>query len=360
MKRILIILLIFAGITTFAWSQQEINYVVPQLLVWVDSEIWNNPPNSNWPYVTRRISKGEIVYSSSGLSAYNTYYGRDFLVYIYNDNDDRRQLIPANNLRPLSDIYLPEDWITKGEPRKKWVMSYYLDVLRSQDRNTFMKYEEAWINHEIYLISSQEGYEGSYWYDSRWINPESLVITHPVIKIGGFEQSSFYITDISSINGGFRLTLANSHSHQDPEKENTLKLPKYSDRQFFDLLFIPDGDYMDVYIDSLDNKYTSFAKVDSATFLEIESLLRTGNFDISKVQWPRRADGSTDYPPLPPSPAVTQTTQQPADTANTVAADTATETQNGTEKSSMPLWVWFASGAVVIAGGVLVVLKRKK
>jgi cobalamin biosynthesis Mg chelatase CobN len=60
------------------------------------------------------------------------------------------------------------------------------------------------------------------------------------------------------------------------------------------------------------------------------------------------------------SSAVTQNTQPPANTGSTVAADTAAETQSGTEKSSMPLWVWFAIGAVVAAGGVVAVLKRKK
>jgi cobalamin biosynthesis Mg chelatase CobN len=116
---------------------------------------------------------------------------------------------------------------------------------------------------------------------------------------------------------------------------------------------------MDVYLDSLDNKFASYAKVDSPTFKEIENILKTNSCDLSKVQWPRRADGSTDYPPLPASSAVTQNTQQPADSDETAAADTAAESQNDTEKSSMPLWVWFAIGAVVIAGGVLVVLKRK-
>jgi hypothetical protein len=357
MKRILIVLLIFASITTFAWSQQENNYVGPQFVVWVDSDMWNHLPYEGDKFITSKISKGEMVYVSIDTKDIDTYYGRDFLTFInYNDG---LYIIPANNLRPLTEIYLPEDWITKGDAPKKWVMSYYLDVLRSQNRDTFMNYEKTWIDLEIDRIKYEEEYPDNInWYDA-WIELESLIINHSGIIIGGFDQGSLCITGIVQIKDGFKLTLTGSRTYAGAIRRNLIQLPKYSERQFFDLLFIPDGDYMDVYIDSLDNKYASFAKVDTPTFLELESLLRTNKCDLSKVQWPTRGNANIATP-LSLTPVIAEKIQQPAESDETAAADTAAETQSDTEKSSMPLWVWFAIGAVVIAGGVVAVLKQKK
>jgi hypothetical protein len=102
----------------------------------------------------------------------------------------------------------------------------------------------------------------------------------------------------------------------------------------------------------------TFVSVSDEFVKQFDNLIKTNSCDLSRITWPRRADGSMDYPP--PSPAVTQEIQQPVDTNETVVSEIITESHNDTEKNSMPLWVWFAIGAVVAAGGAVFVIKRKK
>jgi hypothetical protein len=58
------------------------------------------------------------------------------------------------------------------------------------------------------------------------------------------------------------------------------------------------------------------------------------------------------------SPIPSKTTETFAETA--AESQSNDVTQNSTEKSSMPLWVWFAIGGAAAAGGAVFVIKRKK
>jgi len=64
------------------------------------------------------------------------------------------------------------------------------------------------------------------------------------------------------------------------------------------MIFLPDGDYMDVYLDNINNKFATFTKVDIAFLEELEILVKKNNININRlIHWPRRADGTMDYPP---------------------------------------------------------------
>ena len=56
-----------------------------------------------------------------------------------------------------------------------------------------------------------------------------------------------------------------------------------------------DGDYLYVYLNDINNLYGIFCRVDDKAINEYNKLIRTGKCDLSKVKWPRHADGSCDY-----------------------------------------------------------------
>ena len=56
-----------------------------------------------------------------------------------------------------------------------------------------------------------------------------------------------------------------------------------------------DGDYLYVYLNDINNLYGIFCRVDDKAINEYNKLIRTGKCDLSKVTWPRHADGSCDY-----------------------------------------------------------------
>jgi len=55
---------------------------------------------------------------------------------------------------------------------------------------------------------------------------------------------------------------------------------------------------MDVYLDTMKTKLASFAKVDSSFLPELNKLIETNTCNPGNLTfWPRRANGSMDYPP---------------------------------------------------------------
>ena len=62
------------------------------------------------------------------------------------------------------------------------------------------------------------------------------------------------------------------------------------------LIFVEDGDYLYLYYDK-DIKYpfTTYARMDDESLEQFKNLIYNNKCDLSKVTWPRHADGSCDY-----------------------------------------------------------------
>jgi len=59
-----------------------------------------------------------------------------------------------------------------------------------------------------------------------------------------------------------------------------------------------DGDYMDIYVDGKDLHLGTLVKVKKEFIEEYQSLIRNNTCNLSRItSWPKRADGSMDYPP---------------------------------------------------------------
>jgi len=207
--------------------------------------------------------------------------------------------------------------------------------------------------------------EDSTWYNAAPIKFESLVFFDAAIIMGGFALCEFFITEIIPLNIGYKITLIGDYwfirgrNYSIPSTR--LPFPNWSERQSFDMFFIPDGDYMDVYLDSLDNHFATFAKVDNVVLEELQRLLDTNTCDLTNVQWPRRADGSMGPPKEKPNITITP---KPIEESFDTASDTESQlpVQNNSKKSDIPLWASLAiiGGAVVIAGAVVLFLLRRK
>ena len=163
-----------------------------------------------------------------------------------------------------------------------------------------MKYEQAWVDWSI----EQVKHEMHEWYESSFFDDfESLVFYDAVILIGGLRRNMFFITDIAPFKTGYRITMSGDRDFALPSlhygsPSMSLPFPPWSDRRDFDLIFIPDGDYMDAYLDDPGNHFATFAKVDVNVLEELHMLMLNNTVDVSRITfWPRRADGSMDYPP---------------------------------------------------------------
>ena len=282
-----------AGGSLFAqWD----NYPGVPLVMRLDSDIWRlgtvvHTDNN----VTRRLPQGTRVLGES--AGFRGEINRIFDDIAFIEYEGNLYSTRTSNLSPISEIHLPGNWITEPDAPKRWVISFYLTVLRSQDRDTFFNYEQPWMDWSTDLIMRGDPLGGT-WRNAP-INFESLVFFDAVITMGGFARGTFFITDIAPFNTGYSITVANFRGRGSGDLiPSSLPVPLWSERQSLDLIFIPDGDFMDVYLDSLDNHFATFAKVEAVFLEELQNLVWTNTVDLSRItSWPRRADGSMDIPP---------------------------------------------------------------
>ena len=304
MKKILLCIAVLISPILFAQQNEEPVLGIP-VTIGVDSDVWRSGTGIlRSDNVTRIIPQGTkvLVYSAGFQIRINgVFEDSTFIVYANN-----QYIIRTSNLSPLGEARLPRSWITTQDSQRKWVLSFYLNVLRSQDRETFFNYERSWMDWATQL-SMQGDPTGGSWHDAL-INFESLVFFDAVITIGGFSRRNLFITDIVPFNSGYRMTmssirlmLGDDHErfagfHMEPSSLPFPNLP--GGQQSLDLIFIPDGDFMDVYLDSVDNHFATFAKVETIFLEELQRLVRTNTVDLSNItSWPRRADGSMDISP---------------------------------------------------------------
>jgi hypothetical protein len=227
---------------------------------------------------------------------------------LYNNSE---YVIQSNKLKPVCEYQLPEQWISAysdSEDHTIWVISYYLDILRSQDKDTAWIYEESSIDYMVQRRSVDYGRDLQWGYNFGHME-ESLVINPATIIMGGFRLSNFLITSIAPYETGYKITVKGDElfsGYGPNEYAIRLPFPRYTDRETFDLIFIPDGDFMDVYLDTLDNHLASFAKVNKSYIEELNRLINDDICDVFRLtNWPRRSDGGMDYPPpILPSSAV--------------------------------------------------------
>ena len=113
-----------------------------------------------------------------------------------------------------------------------------------------------------------------------------------------FEDSdslSFYFSNISRSNEqNFYFYIIKTYNCKKLENRNSFsQWPIKEDECEMILKF--DGDYLYVYLNDINNLYGIFCRVDDKAINEYNKLIRTGKCDLSKVKWPRHADGSCDY-----------------------------------------------------------------
>ena len=65
----------------------------------------------------------------------------------------------------------------------------------------------------------------------------------------------------------------------------------------YNLILKLDGDYLHIYknIVSEKNLLYTLVRTNKDTFAQIKKFVKKGTFDLSKVTWPRHADGSCDF-----------------------------------------------------------------
>jgi len=269
-----------------------------------DAPIWNFDhtgvmTNDNHVLI---LKEGSIV---SGIGAGNfetVIEGNTYLINTIIVNNQRYRIQTEMILPANSDDFFNDTWISEFN-KSFWILNGYLKALISINRESFNSIEEKYINGFSTLNRALGKFSEGEWYNLAMIQ-KCLEINNVTIHAGGFIKRDFWITNILNINNGYRVTVydpsdsfgLNIRGINDSYLWNPILFP--NNRRSYDLLLVLDNDYLDMYLESQDKRLATFVKVDKVIVDVLNNILKNNNADLSKISfWPRRADGTMDYPP---------------------------------------------------------------
>lgn len=214
------------------------------------------------------------------------------------DLNNQRVIVPMANLIPANSLdLLPEAMITldiTSPKRKFYVKPYYIDVLKSQDPKTLFKYEPFWNSQKWW--PSDDGFgDEKYWHE--WLSSSISGLHGPLTIITQSHLSLFdytaLIQSIQKIDKGYKIkvTFKDEQRYEGAWPINQPYFNMMGKRRTVDLLLIPDGDYIDIYLDSMSRKLDTIVMVDDTFINKFNELITMGlavPVSVDGVTWPRR------------------------------------------------------------------------
>jgi hypothetical protein len=316
------------------------------------------------------VTEGEIVFFQGRINSDITSDGFVDIILVRTEHG-REGWIDASHISLQGSLPLPDSIASK-----RWIYSYYQHIILEQKKEILFIYEPFW-RDEYYDYDENEIYYIIFGEYPPWQNyffPTNFVMENNLVKIRDIYISDFidfvivrHRQEADAITFDVICVYMSNHFPQNYLSQ------RFNEGETYRLIFKIDGDYMDVFVNDETNKIATLVGVDDYFVEAVHGIFQGEMVDLSRIFWPRRADGSMDYQPpagvLVASNVVEETKQLKAIEPSVDVVDPSVVTenqlsdQNSPEAGSIPLWAWFAvsGGAVVVIGGaVLFVLKRKK
>ena len=232
-----------------------------------------------------KVRAGEKIKYDTFADFYYITQG-DFGYYAADDSRSMLKAIGADNkiyYYALDDVVIEHaDKLPRmGKDKEiKYPPSYYYDVLKARNYEKRFEYEPYW------LISDDNTYD---WTDH--FNPCYLTLTNTYGVIVYKDKSvSFLIKNITrTAENIYKIEIYVNEKHKSYEGYD----PRFYDGANIYLKY--DGDYVDVYINSFNDKIDTFV----ISSYNVREALRYTTYEyydeIKDITWPRHADGTCDY-----------------------------------------------------------------
>jgi hypothetical protein len=307
-------------------------------------------------FAGRTVFDGEIP-GSPILKGY-TFSSNLIRVYL----EDRLIEMPPYVLESIhtQDEFASELITNYDDPdRKRWIADYYVEAVSKQERDIVYRHEK-----EIIPLYAAFPFHAETWY--KFFDPvytmELELFNHGFVCY----RESVWIDKIIRDNNTYTVTALSLKKYTEGW---IFEVPQDGNVSFYTLIFEVDGDYIDIYSGDKNTKLATVIGVEPVFLEELYNLIdpaRAPTFSRTS-HWPRRADGSMDYPP----PQLTQVTiseqpvtvtidTPPAEYEDAAAVTTAGKTVTQQPGIGLPLIVVLVAAGIAVAAGVAVFLIRRK
>lgn len=247
------------------------------------------------------IKKDEIIKCENDTKLINCIYFKEIdNVFAYLTTESKKyNYIAINNLIPSNTInVLPEDLITVCEVgiKKKYIPSYMLDVLRSGDTKKVTEYDSYYAREYHDFLKNDLNSYIAYGFEKKFYY---AVISNIGIRL--HSDDNFIFTDIKKISPIKYECTGVGFSEWDPYRDNTNYWQTYFENtselgienEVIELTV--DGDYLTIFNKTRNKEIITLVCINDSVEKQLVDLFNTEKCDLSKVTWPRHADGSYDY-----------------------------------------------------------------
>ena len=187
---------------------------------------------------------------------------------------------------------------------KKWYRDYFNEVIYRKDRNIIIEYQPLFTKEENINF-----YDGAYDDMIYWFTESARYRDR--INYQKFDDSE-YGSYISMCGGGFsckakkvatdlyELELEDVRISQEVyedllERGHDMKFALDATEPEYSLYFRFDGEYLYIYLEDGKTLYATYCAYDESEEEALHEAIRTNEFDMTKITFPRHADGTCDY-----------------------------------------------------------------
>jgi hypothetical protein len=318
---------------------------------------WNNCSSEDMPF-DGKIEGNEPLRGVKffGMNIIN-------LQYQSKNIDVPARFIESIDTKDVFDDILIREIKTTNDGQYRWVDYTYLEALSKGDRNIIYLHEKTYWDARTSSTLADAPENWPYHFD--------VVLCLDIYGYGlQLRNYNMWITRIEKIMSGYIVTLLDTdyryyRENLREESFSSYKFPEDSLGKYFTLQFKLDGDYLDIFQEDGKTLFGRFVYVDPVFEHNIFNLVRNEKIDAVS-HWPRRADGSMDYPPpqlaqiTPKQPETVAIDIPPGEDEDVAAVTLDQETVVQQPGTALPLVIVLAAAGIAIAVGVVVFLIRRK
>jgi len=301
--------------------------------------------------ISGKILQGSVVQGVRGIQFSGLEGVFENILFQEIQYNNKRMLIYANSVIPLDTQDLFDDNILYNQD-KPLIFSIYVNALLANNRELIYLHDKLEWDEYVSYYSDNFAYIAGWWEHAR--AHEGLVITQTTLTFTSTVKTNNHllIKSIKKTEDGYILKVKESNDFS--FVNNRWNWSNSKKQEEFTVLLVHDGDYIDLYLENKNNLIDTFVFVNKELILQADNLILGYSVDLTHISFPRRADGSMDYPP--PDLSTDTDVIQVEDKMSETAIERKTITKNNEAGSSMPLLAWVAiigGAAVLITGGLV-------
>jgi len=335
MKKIIFNILIFISINLYC---EDITYIV------------TNDSFLSYPDMQGRIAsvkKGDILYFSGRIRS-----NLDIYEILVNNNDGQEGFINSGHILLINSLKLPYS-ITD----RLWIPCYYQQFLLGYPKETLFDFEPLW-RDDYYEHTYGWGYSQDPWW---W----SAGMTHFIIKNNIIIIADLYVNDFirfANISQNYEndtviLVALCEYKNNISPQNNLNKI--FNIGNIYKLILKIDGDYIEIFLDETSEKIAALVGVDKYFQRSINNYFHGESVELSRIIWPRRADGTMDYPP-PTGVDLLRTYERIFFTDAPIPYTTENYLASNKDARALPFWVCIVISVGIVVGVVLIIFLKKK